>query len=271
MHDRAGELLRLAQWLAEQDPPRTLLTATADDLAAWQRSISRMAIESICTYVAHVRGFYTWLARFRHEPDITGLLTRPKVPRRLPRPIPDESLATALQAATGKTLIILLLMCMCGLRCGEIARLRRPDIQDRQSPPVVVVAGKGGQGEQTRVVPMAPGLAEVLRAAGLPLVGFVVTGADGRAMSPARVSQVTNDHLHELGIPETAHSLRHWFGTYVYRQTGDIRLVQEMMGHASPATTAPYTAFAPAHADDMAADLDKAMRDLLGRPGKPKG
>jgi integrase/recombinase XerC len=80
---------------------------------------------------------------------------------------------------------------------------------------------------------------------------YVVPRGDGwqnRPLHPGRVSGLINDYLHSLGIPDTAHSLRHSFGTEFYRASKDIRLTQELMGHASPITTAIYAA----------ADMDSA-------------
>jgi site-specific recombinase XerD len=79
-----------------------------------------------------------------------------------------------------------------------------------------------------------------------------------------RVSQVVNGYLHGIGIVDTAHTIRHWYGTNIYRITRDLRLVQEMMGHESPATTAIYTAYDPANADIMAAALSEKMTEMLG-------
>lgn len=62
---------------------------------------------------------------------------------------------------------------------------------------------------------------------------------------PSRVSQLSNAHLHGCGIRETLHQLRHRFGTLTYQATRDLRLVQELMGHADPASTAGYAAHCP--------------------------
>lgn len=262
--DRTRHLIRLSTWLAAQNPPATLLTATDHHLASWQVSIGGLSIETICTYLGHTRGFYLWLHRFRTRQDVTGLLTSPRKPRRLPHPIPDDELSGALRNADGPMLVCLLMMCMCGLRVGEVARLIRRDIRDTDAPPIVVVHGKGGK---TRIVRLPGTLPGVLRQAGMPLTGPVVSGADGRAFTANRLSQIVNAHLHLCGSLCTAHSLRHWYGTFVYRRTGDLRLVQEMLGHASPTTTAGYAAYAPQHAEDAATGLDQAMADLLGRAG----
>ncbi len=65
---------------------------------------------------------------------------------------------------------------------------------------------------------------------------------DGQLIHPWNVSQMVNRYLHSIGIAKTAHCLRHSFATNIYRTTRDLRLTQELMGHASPATTAIYAA-----------------------------
>ncbi len=78
---------------------------------------------------------------------------------------------------------------------------------------------------------------------------------DGGPLPPHRVSQSIGDYFREHGIDGSAHRLRHWFATNVYRQAGDIRLTQELLGHSSPAVTAVYAAFDPARAGPTVAAL----------------
>lgn len=58
-----------------------------------------------------------------------------------------------------------------------------------------------------------------------------------------------------MGIAATAHQLRHWFGSQLYAKTRDLRMVQEMLGHSSPTTTAIYAAFNPGDAVDAVQSL----------------
>jgi integrase len=70
------------------------------------------------------------------------------------------------------------------------------------------------------------------------------------ARQPGRLSPLIRVHLHSLGIPATAHQLRHRFATRLYQATKDLRLVQEMLGHESVATTQRYADFSTAAAFD---------------------
>jgi len=64
-----------------------------------------------------------------------------------------------------------------------------------------------------------------------------------RPWTPVRLAKRFGDGLRDVGVTATPHQLRHWFGSALYTRTHDLRLVQEMLGHSSPATTAIYTAF----------------------------
>lgn len=261
INDRVRLLVRLNAWLLNQPTPKTLGSATSDDLATWQRSISKLATETIATYVGHARGYYRWRAKYKHDTDASALLVRPRVPRRLPRPINDISLRDALHMADGVVSISLMLMAFCGLRVGEVARLQRHDICDHDTPPIVVI--HNSKGGKYRTVPMPHDLGPELRRVGVPLRGPVVVAASGDPYTPGRLSQVVNEFLHDHGIADTAHALRHWYGTNAYRLTGDIRLVQELLGHSSPVTTAGYAAYDPRQADVVAAAIDGRMADML--------
>jgi integrase/recombinase XerC len=133
----------------------------------------------------------------------------------------------------------------CGLRACEIAGLRRENVLDTARPPVLLIAAGATKGNRERIVPVSGFVLGELQAAGLPRSGWVFPRADGHAgpNRPHNVSHLCNDYLHDRGYPETLHQLRHRFGTMMYRGTRDLRLVQDMIGHASPSTTAGYAMF----------------------------
>ena len=125
---------------------------------------------------------------------------------------------------------------------------RRQDVKDEAAPPVLIVGdGKGGK---QRIVPLAPTLIDALREAKMAPRGPLFPRHDGQpGPLPAHlVSHHANRYLHDLGIADTLHSLRHFFGTEVYRESQDLRVTQELMGHASPLSTAGYAAWSPAKA-----------------------
>jgi integrase len=113
---------------------------------------------------------------------------------------------------------------------------------------VLIVRGKG---DRERIIPAHPLV--VAAVAAWPRSGRA-RRADGRPHTANDVSWRTRAFLHGLGIDASAHQLRHWFGTRTYAESRDLRVVQELMGHASPDTTAVYTAWSrPAAVDAVVA------------------
>jgi len=234
----------LSLWL--NDRGRTLLTATPADLLEW-RAQMRHAPNTVLTYVTAMRSFYRWAVR-------GGLLTTdpsadvPAPPRRRgrPRPIPEDRLVMAIVNAPPRIKPWLLLAALAGLRAREIADLQRDDILETAAPPVMVIRGKGNR---ERVVPLSPQLWAALVEAGLPRAGHVFLRVDGAGPNTAhRISCVANAYLHSIGITETLHQLRHRFATQAYKFGQDLRQVQELLGHASPTTTAVYADYAQSQA-----------------------
>jgi integrase/recombinase XerC len=179
----------------------------------------------------------------------------PRYGRLVPRPMPDDDFQLAWEQAKPRIKAWLALGAFAGLRCKEMAGLRVEDILDQADPPTLVVSSpKGGR---QRIVPLHPHVFAALRVAGLPVSGFVFTPRDSRRqIRPESVSVYLARYLHRIGVASTAHSLRHRFATELYRATQDIRMVQELLGHASPTTTAQYTAYATGKAAGAVAMLD---------------
>lgn len=234
-----------------------LLHATAADLAAWREGL-HLAPASIASYVSHAKKFYAWAVdeQLLEASPVDGIRV-PPVPRLLPRPIDDQELMAAVLAAPQPVRLMLVLAAWAGLRAQEIALLRRSSIRERARPPVLLVTWQTTKGVRERMVPLAPFPVAELEAFGLPRSGLIFRRRDGRAggLSPASVSHYCCDYLHELGIAETLHGGRHRFATKLMQATHDIRLVQELMGHASPQTTAIYTKVSPAAAAAAVAEL----------------
>jgi site-specific recombinase XerD len=234
---------------------KPLAEATSEDLDSWQRSLA-MTASARHTYLKYVGTFYAFcVAEGLVGTDPAAVLILPQLPRRLPRPIRDDDLDLAVRAAPdGSQLRVwLLLDCLAGLRCAEIAVVERDDVQDHLSEPLLLVHGKGAR---ERAVPICQPLGWALRPF-LTRPGRLFTRADGTGVATASiVSQRINDHLRGLGIPATAHQGRHWFGTVAYQESGrDLRLTQELLGHASPSTTAGYAAWDKAAAAAVVARL----------------
>lgn len=168
----------------------------------------------------------------------TRRLPRARVRPRRPRPVVHEQLADILARAADPFRSWYLLASAQGLRCVEISRLDREDVTER----VTYVRGKGGK---EREVPTHPAVWEIVQT--LPSGPVARRHYDTGRATRRDVQGRANHHLARLGhVGVTMHRLRHWYGTYVYHASGkDIRVTQELMGHASPATTQIYVATLP--------------------------
>lgn len=213
-----------------------------------------IGIRTRATYIGHICAFYEWAVREGLvETNPARFIERPRLPRLIPRPISDADLAEALAQAEPVMRCWLALAAYEGLRCMEIAGLRRENILDTRDPPILLVAdGKGGH---QRVLPIHPEVTSALRRLGPAKGGWVFPSVGSRPYSEHTISMKANAFLHELGIEATMHQLRHWFGTQVYARSRDLRLTQELMGHASPITTAGYAAWATSEAYDVVSEL----------------
>ena len=225
---------------------RPLTSATTEEIEAWLDSC-RLGPSGRHTYLKHLRSFYAFAHRSRLiRKNPAGGIPLPRVPKALPHPIPEEELALALEQADPRMRAWLALAAYEGLRCCEIVGLRAEHVLGGSQPRLVVAEGKGGD---PRVLPLNPVVEAALRAYGMPKKGYVFTRQDGQPLKSATVSARISAYLHGMGIDYSAHSGRHAFGTEVYRRSHDIRLAQELLGHASLHTTQIYTKLDPRGAE----------------------
>jgi len=248
---REINLKALTRWLGKSP-----LEATRDDLERFldgrrTRSGSPIGPRTRFTWLANFAAFYRWaVSEDLIEEDPTEKIIRPKVRRSLPRPAATDALHALLDRAGPKERCWVLLAAYQGLRCKEIAGLRREDVVDNDG--LIRVLGKG---DNERLLPLHPDVLTALQGLPLPRSGWVFTRARGGRYSANAMSAYFNEFLRNNDAGATAHQLRHWFGTTLYARTQDLRLTQEMMGHADPATTAVYTKFSNRAAATAIRDL----------------
>lgn len=225
----------LERWQRSTGVP--LEQMTGNDLAAWLSCCRAPATRA--TYYRHAKSFYKWLQASGHRSDNpVDVLPQPRVPRMAPRPVATKALRAALEVAGRSARAYILLGAYAGLRVHEIAKLRGEDL-DLEAGTLRVV-GKGGV---EAVVPLHRLIAQVAR--GWPERGywFVSPRSQHGHVYPGSVSCTIHNTFARVGYPAvTAHQLRHWWGTNVLRSSGgNLRVAQELLRHASPATTALYT------------------------------
>lgn len=233
---QSGETIRLRRFHLERaarELGRTPDALTSAELVEWLGSKS-WAPATRRSHRSTLRSFYAWaVAAGLVESSPAAELPTVRVPRGMPRPASDAAYRAALIAADARGRRALRLGAECGLRRGEIARVRGGDVVPDLEGWSLRVAGKGGH---VRLVPLPDDLAEELLELG-----------DGWAFpSPRGAGHLTPAHLGKLVsrlLPDglTTHTLRHRAGTRAYQGTHDLRAVQEFLGHAKPETTAIYT------------------------------
>jgi site-specific recombinase XerC len=208
-----------------------LITATTEDVIAWLENpgwkpATRLAARS------SLRSYYRWAVETDLvAKDPTAKTRTVKVPPRAIKEAPQEALLTALESVGERDRLAIMLAAYAGLRRAEIATLHADNIGDR----MLTVTGKGSK---VRRVPIHPLLEAPLRSA-KERGGYVFRGADG--WSPVTPDAMGRRIARALPDKWSAHSLRHYYAGHVYRASHDIRAVQQLLGHASIATTQIYT------------------------------
>lgn len=165
--------------------------------------------------------------------DPTVGVRLPSSGRTLPRPLTDEQVETLL-AQTGRERDWTVLGCYAGLRASDVAGLYGEDLLTTRSGFALQLHGKGNV-EAT--VPAHDLVLDVMRR-------HPARGPLWR-MRPDSVSHRWAVWAADLGVDATFHQCRHWFGTNVYRNSGDILVTRDLLRHSSVATTQIYAAVEP--------------------------
>ncbi|GAA4479077.1 hypothetical protein GCM10023094_23650 [Rhodococcus olei] len=188
---------------------------------------------------------YEWAVSNGHAAE-NPARALPKVPESSPKPRPatDRIWRALLMAAGPRERIMARLACEVGLRRGEVARAHTRDLVEEVDGYALVVLGKGNK---QRIVPIPDDLAdEIARGPGGHTIGrgregYLFPGETEGHLSPGHVGKLIGDLMPEGW---SMHKLRHRFATKAFAGTGNLRAVQEALGHASVATTERYTAVA---------------------------
>ncbi|MAS22340.1 MAG: tyrosine recombinase XerC [SAR116 cluster bacterium] len=224
-------------------------------LRQWVATLSRdkLSATSIQRHLSSTRSLYKFLARSRSDlDDPTAGVKAPRTPRTLPKSLEPDQVNQLLNhpsetALMARDLAIAELLYSAGLRLSELVGANLNDL-DRNEKVITVI----GKGQKTRVVPVGgpalTALAEWMkyRPMGKEALGYdspLFVTQRGKRMSPRAVQ----DRLRQLAIKHGMtqrvhpHVLRHAFASHLLESSGDLRAVQELLGHANIATTQIYT------------------------------
>jgi integrase/recombinase XerC len=261
LHDVTGFLRFIGQHLGGSEGVAQLAQLRTADLRGWMARERGRGVgpRSLARQLSAVKGFARWLAD-RDGIDISAILAMraPKHMRSLPRPLTEVAARDMLETVGLQTLhdwtglrdtAVLTLLYGCGLRVSEALSLTGRDVPLRDS---VRIIGKGGR---ERIVPVLPvarqAVSDYLRACPWPVdpTAPLFRAVRGGALDRRHVAHVMQMARLQLGLPATAtpHALRHSFATHLLAAGGDLRAIQELLGHASLQSTQVYTAVDTQH------------------------
>jgi len=213
-----------------------------------------LSATSIKLEAVALRIFFRFLtARSRITSDPAEKLPLPRLPQTLPQPLSQIDMAKLVAAPAGDTPLeirdraLLELLYACGLRIAEACGVRLENLDEEGG--VIRVTGKGSK---TRLIPVGRAALEALKFyltnARPKLVspkssGEIFLSIRGHKLTPSRIWQLVRHYAKIAGMEESIHphQLRHSFATHLLAGGADLRIIQEMLGHASIATTQIYT------------------------------
>ena len=277
----------LGQWLAfltahkgRAVTSKDLCALSGTDWRAWLAGRRRDGAgpRTLQRALSAVRSFYAFV-RARHGIDnaALALVEAPRAARRLPRPV-SEAAAKAMLGDAGQArseawhgardTAVLALLYGAGLRISEALSLTGRDHPLADS---LRITGKGGR---IRLVPVLPAVRQAVQSY-VSLCPFplepdqpLFRGARGGALNAREVQRCVERMRGALGLPMTAtpHALRHAFATHLLAGGGDLRAIQELLGHASLSTTQIYAEVDTARLLSVhAATHPRARRSAAGR------
>lgn len=226
------------------------------DMRAWMAHVrgGDVGARSLARKLSAVKTFYKWLSQ-KEGFDPTAVLSvrTPKFQKKLPRPLSPDAAKQMIETVEFQSLnpwisardaAVVTLLYGCGLRISEALGLTG---RDTPLPNVLRIIGKGGK---ERIVPVLDAarsaVDEYIRLCPHDITrdGPLFMGARGGVLNPRAIQKVVEQTRMQLGLPATAtpHAMRHSFATHLLEAGGDLRAIQELLGHASLSTTQAYTA-----------------------------
>ncbi|WP_103332872.1 tyrosine recombinase XerC [Pseudotabrizicola formosa] len=256
LRDVTGYLNFLAVHRGGAEGLAGLASLPQGDLRAWMahERARGVSARSLARALSAVKNFTAWVAD-RAGVDATTVLSArgPRFTRKLPRPLSvtgaQDMIDTVAEQGRedwvgARDRAVLTLLYGCGLRISEALGLTGA------AHPLAEVLRITGKGNKTRLVPVLPvaraAVADYVRLCPFDLEakGPLFRGARGGPLNPRLISGVMETARMQLGLPATAtpHAMRHSFATHLLSAGGDLRAIQDLLGHASLSTTQVYTA-----------------------------
>lgn len=233
-----------------------LQSISVADMRAWmaRQRADGLSARSLARKLSAVKSFYRWLAeREGFEPTAVLSTRAPKFQNKLPRPLAQDAAKAMLETVEiqhqtpwvgARDVAVVTLLYGCGLRISEALGLTG---SDAPLPHTLRILGKG---KKERIVPVLSAARDAVdhyltlcpypKESDAPLF----RGVRGGALNARMIQGTMQNARMQLGLPASAtpHALRHSFATHLLEAGGDLRAIQELLGHASLSTTQAYTA-----------------------------
>jgi integrase/recombinase XerC len=261
-HDVSNFLGFMTSYLGSTPTLEALAKLKPAEFRAWLAERARLGLARTSTARAFssVRSFFHFLDKrgLAHNASI-GAIQTPKLPRSVPKALSEKDMDELLDTESVqeraawidlRDQAVLVLLYGAGLRIGEALGLTKSMVEGllKTGQDTIQITGKGNK---ARLVPLLPQAIEAMKAyrdacpfmAALGPNDAFFLGARGGPLDPAIVQKRVRDIRHALGLPDsvTPHALRHSFATHLLGAGGDLRTIQELLGHASLSTTQRYT------------------------------
>jgi integrase/recombinase XerC len=246
----------LVEHLGEEPSLKALASLEPQDLRAYlayrRQGDAPLRDRSLSRALAAIRAFYGWLEKRQGvENARIGLVRGPRLKQTLPRPVSESSALALIGEAeldnevpwiAARDAAVITLLYAAGLRISEALSLTGAD---HPLPETLRITGKGNK---TRLAPILPAAREAVavyvRECPYPMGRDepLFRGVRGGPLSPRLVQGLMARLRVRLGLPDSAtpHALRHSFATHLLAGGGDLRTIQELLGHASLSTTQRY-------------------------------
>ena len=254
--DVAAFLVFIQNYHGDQAGRASLARLTARDMRAWMAHARGRGLgaRSLARALSAVKTFLRWASEADgFDPTAVLMIRSPKFQKKLPRPLAEDAARAMIDTVelqstedwiAKRDMAVVTLLYGCGLRISEALDLTGAALPLGSS---LRILGKGGK---ERLVPVIPAAADAV-AAYADACPFDLTPADplfrgarGKPLNPRMIQKVMAAARAQLGLPATAtpHAMRHSFATHLLNAGGDLRAIQELLGHASLSTTQAYTA-----------------------------
>lgn len=235
--------------------PKSLTTMRIQDFRAWLADMRRngLGARSVARSLSALRNYYRYLSRVHGlENDAITAMQSPKLPHRVPRPLSVDGAKSVLDTigdfnttdwTAARDIAVVTLLYGCGLRINEALSL------DRQDAPTGDMLKVVGKRNKERMVPVLPVVKQAIDAylSRVPFAladdGPLFVGVRGGRLNARAIQHTMQLVRTALGLPDSAtpHALRHSFATHLLSAGGDLRTIQELLGHADLASTQVYT------------------------------